>query len=88
MVWADPPKGATRKPPSPVTATVEVNDEGYIGSIVPEMLHDGVTVAWTLNQQRVIRLEPPLIVTEGEVEIALSAFSAGVEAAATKLGRL
>jgi putrescine aminotransferase len=67
---------------------VELTSEGYGGWIIPQMLKAGVTAAWTLNQQRVIRLEPPLIVTEGEVEIALSAFSAGVEAAATKLGRL
>jgi putrescine aminotransferase len=67
---------------------VELTNEGYGGWIIPEMLKAGVTAAWTLNQQRVIRLEPPLIVSDGEVEIALSAFSAGVEAAATKLGRL
>ena len=67
---------------------VELTNEGYGGWIIPEMLKAGVTAAWTLNQQRVIRLEPPLIVSEGEVDIALSAFSAGVEAAATKLGRL
>ena len=66
----------------------ELTSEGYGGWIIPEMLKAGVTAAWTLNQQRVIRLEPPLIVSEGEVEVALSAFSAGVEAAATKLGRL
>jgi len=52
------------------------------------MLKAGVTAAWTLNQQRVIRLEPPLVVTEGEVDIALGALSAGVEAAAQKLGPL
>ena len=67
---------------------VELTNEGYGGWIIPEMLKAGVTAAWTLNQQRVIRLEPPLIVSEGEVDIALSAFSAGVQAAAAKLGRL
>jgi putrescine aminotransferase len=67
---------------------VELTNEGYGGWIVPEMLKAGVTAAWTLNQQRVIRLEPPLIVSEGEVEIALAAFCAGVAAAAQKLGRL
>lgn len=67
---------------------VELTNEGYGGWIIPEMLKAGVTAAWTLNAQRVIRLEPPLIVSEGEVEIALSAFSAGVSAAAEKLGRL
>jgi putrescine aminotransferase len=67
---------------------VELTNEGYGGWIIPEMLKAGVTAAWTLNQQRVIRLEPPLIVSEGEVDIALAAFCAGVAAAAQKLGRL
>ena len=67
---------------------VELTNEGYGGWIIPEMLKAGVTAAWTLNQQRVIRLEPPLIVSEGEVDLALAAFSAGVSAAAEKLGRL
>ena len=67
---------------------VELTNEGYGGRIIPEMLKAGVTAAWTLNQQRVIRLEPPLIVTADEVERALAALSAGVAAAAEKLGRL
>ena len=45
---------------------VELTNEGYGGWIIPEMLKAGVTAAWTLNQQRVIRLEPPLIVTAEE----------------------
>ena len=67
---------------------VELTHEGYGGWIIPEMLKAGVTAAWTLNQQRVIRLEPPLIVSEGEVDLALAALCAGVAAAAEKLGRL
>ena len=67
---------------------VELTNEGYGGWIIPEMLKAGVTAAWTLNQQRVIRLEPPLVVTQAEVETALAALRAGVAAAAEKLGRL
>ncbi|MBV8152761.1 MAG: aspartate aminotransferase family protein, partial [Candidatus Eremiobacteraeota bacterium] len=67
---------------------VELRDEGYGGTIIPEMLKGGVTVAWTLNQQRVIRLEPPLIVTAAEVEKALAAFDAAVATARNKLGTL
>ena len=52
------------------------------------MLKRGVTAAWTLNQQRVIRLEPPLIVTAVEVERALTAFDAAVDAAFISLGML
>jgi 4-aminobutyrate aminotransferase-like enzyme len=38
--------------------------------------------------QRVIRLEPPLIVTESEVDHALAALEAGLATAQEKLGRL
>jgi putrescine aminotransferase len=67
---------------------VELVAEGYGGWIIPEMLKRGVTAAWTLNLQRVIRLEPPLIVTQVEVERALAALRAGVQTAQEKLGPL
>jgi putrescine aminotransferase len=67
---------------------VELTNEGYGGWIIPEMLKAGVTAAWTLNAQRVIRLEPPLIVAADEVQRALAALRAGVETAYEKLGRL
>jgi putrescine aminotransferase len=67
---------------------VELTSEGYGGTIIPEMLKRGVTAAWTLNQQRVIRLEPPLIVAPGEIERALEALRAGVHAAHERLGTL
>jgi putrescine aminotransferase len=67
---------------------VELRREGYGGTIIPELLKRGVTAAWTLNQQRVIRLEPPLIVTEAEVARALEAFDGAVRAAFDALGML
>jgi putrescine aminotransferase len=67
---------------------VELTHEGYGGTIIPEMLKAGVTAAWALNMQRVIRLEPPLIVTAAEVERALEALRAGVGAAHDRLGTL
>jgi putrescine aminotransferase len=67
---------------------VELRNEGYGGTIIPEMLKAGVTVAWTLNQQRVIRLEPPLIVTAEEVSRALVALRAAIGAAHERLGVL
>jgi putrescine aminotransferase len=67
---------------------VELTNEGYGGSIIPEMLKRGVTAAWTLNAQRVIRLEPPLIVSAQEIDRALEALRAGVATAYEKLGRL
>ncbi|MBV8424045.1 MAG: aspartate aminotransferase family protein [Candidatus Eremiobacteraeota bacterium] len=67
---------------------VELVHEGYAGTIIPEMLKAGITAAWTLNQQRVIRLEPPLIVTQEEIARALRAFGEAVAAAHAKLGTL
>jgi putrescine aminotransferase len=67
---------------------VELQNEGYGGTIIPEMLKRGVTAAWTLNAQRVIRLEPPLIVTVAEIDAALEALRAGVAAAYERLGTL
>jgi len=67
---------------------VELRSEGYGGWIIPEMLKHGVTAAWTLNQQKVIRLEPPLVVRPEEIERALAALRAGVAAALGNLGSL
>jgi putrescine aminotransferase len=67
---------------------VELTSEGYGGWIIPEMLKAGVTAAWTLNLQRVIRLEPPLIVNAEQIDKALAALRTGVATAYEKLGRL
>jgi putrescine aminotransferase len=67
---------------------VELRDEGYGGAIIPELLKRGVTAAWTLNAQRVIRLEPPLIVSAAEIDVALDAFDGAVGAAYEQLGAL
>ncbi len=67
---------------------IELRNEGYGGTVVPEMLRRGVTAAWTLNMQRVIRLEPPLVVRADEVERGLEALRAGIHAAHDKLGVL
>lgn len=69
-------------------AGVELRNEGYGGTIVPEMLKRGVTAAWTLNLQRVIRLEPPLVVRADEIERGLEALRAGIHAAHDRLGVL
>ena len=67
---------------------VELRNEGYGGTIIPEMLKRGVTAAWTLNQQRVIRLEPPLIVNAAQIATALRAFEEAVAVALDRLGVL
>jgi putrescine aminotransferase len=67
---------------------VELQREGYGGTIIPELLKRGVTAAWTLNQQRVIRLEPPLIVDAEQIATALRALDEAVAVALDRLGVL
>ena len=67
---------------------VELTAEGYGGWIISDMLKGGITAAWTLNAQRVIRLEPPLVVSAGEVQRALEVLRASVARAGSELGRL
>jgi len=65
-----------------------LTNEGYAGTIIPELLKRGVTAAWTLNAQHVIRLEPPLIVSPAQIAIALEALEAAVGVAVQRLGAL
>jgi putrescine aminotransferase len=67
---------------------VELTHEGYAGTISPELLKRGVTAAWTLNAQRVIRLEPPLIVTAAQIAHAVRALDEAVGVAVQRLGTL
>jgi putrescine aminotransferase len=67
---------------------VELTAEGYGGVVIPECLKLGMTAAYTLNQQKVIRLEPPLIVTEADIDEAMSILEQGVVKAREKLGTL
>ena len=67
---------------------VELRHEGYGGVIIPESLRLGLTAAYTLNQQRVIRLEPPLIVTREEIDQAMAILDQAVKKARSKLGAL
>lgn len=67
---------------------VELTHEGYAGTIIPELLKRGVIAAWTLNQQRVLRLEPALIVTAEQIAVALGALDAAIALAFERLGTL
>jgi putrescine aminotransferase len=49
------------------------------------MLKRGVIVAYTLNNPRVIRFEPPLIISEQEIDVALEAFEEAVDETASLL---
>lgn len=58
---------------------IELTSPHYGGSLIPEMAKQGVLVAYTLNQPKVIRIEPPLIIQKNEIDIVLQAFSKSLE---------
>jgi len=47
---------------------VELTKEGFGGALIPALVRRGVTAGYTLNMPRVIRFEPPLIITEEEID--------------------
>ncbi|MFA5881812.1 MAG: aminotransferase class III-fold pyridoxal phosphate-dependent enzyme [Eubacteriales bacterium] len=47
---------------------IELCREGFGGFVLSELIQDGILAAFTFNNQKVIRLEPPLIITLEQVE--------------------
>lgn len=60
---------------------VELTKEGLGGVILPEMIKRNVLIAYTLNNPKVIRFEPPLIIKKKEVDTVLSAFQESLKKA-------
>lgn len=60
---------------------VEMRKEAYGGSIMYEMAKSNVTAVYTLNNQKVIRFEPALIITEEQINEALDVFEKAVATA-------
>jgi putrescine aminotransferase len=52
---------------------IEFQHESYGGLLISELFEAGVVVAYTLNQQKVIRLEPPLIISREELDKVVDA---------------
>lgn len=47
---------------------LELTQEGLGGFVMAEMFDAGILVAYTLNNPKVIRLEPPLTISEGQID--------------------
>ena len=67
---------------------VELTKEGLGALIFPEMLKQGVITAFTLNNPKVIRFEPPLIITKEQIDIVLSVFEGAVKKADGLKGKI
>lgn len=56
--------------------------------VVAQMLKRGLCVAYTLNNPRILRFEPPLIITPEQIEFAVTAFDESVTETAELLAML
>lgn len=63
---------------------VELPDEGRAGRLVLELMDRQVLVNHSLNAQRVIRFTPPAVLTDDELDWALTAFADAVAACARR----
>lgn len=60
---------------------VELCEEGIGGVIMSELVNQGILVAYTLNNPKVMRIEPPLIISFDLIDQVLDAFDTSVEVA-------
>lgn len=60
---------------------VELTKEGIGGLLMSELINKGVLVAYTLNNPKVIRIEPPLIIPEETINQVMLAFAYAIEQA-------
>ena len=67
---------------------VEFTDSDIGKLVIGTMVHRGVIAAYTLNNAKVVRFEPPLIITRAQIDQVLGVFAAGVQDAIDLLGDL
>jgi putrescine aminotransferase len=67
---------------------VEVRAPGVAGMVMAGLFARHVLVAHTLNNERVLRLLPPLVISDEDLETALAAFDAAFDEAAADAAEL
>lgn len=60
---------------------IELTKEGIGGMLMSELINGGVLVAYTLNNPKVIRIEPPLVITDEQVDAVMRVLRQGVSTA-------
>lgn len=67
---------------------IEFNQDEVGELVVAQMLKRGLCVAYALNNPRVLRFEPPLIITKDQIEFALETLDAAVTETSEMLATL
>ncbi|MBN9418385.1 putrescine aminotransferase [bacterium SCN 62-11] len=57
---------------------LECTGEQYAGALISELLKHQLLAVYTLNQPKVIRLEPPLTISRTDLQVAVDAFKAAL----------
>jgi len=65
---------------------VEFADEGLAGSMIFELENEGVLVLYMLNNPKVIRIEPPLIITYEQIDFMIGVLYDAVDKYKTLMG--
>lgn len=60
---------------------IELTKEGIGGLLMSELVNNGVLVAYTLNNPKVIRIEPPLIISREQIDSVLEVINEAIEKA-------
>ena len=66
---------------------LELSREEYAGALITEMVKHKVIAVYTLNQPKVIRLEPPLTVNQTEIDRAVDALGLSLQSTQDKFLR-
>lgn len=67
---------------------VELAGEGIGGIVIPSMVKDGVTAIYTLNNPKVIRFEPPLVISKEQLDRVVDSFEKALDEVKTKYSHL
>jgi putrescine aminotransferase len=67
---------------------VEFASDDVAKLAIGSMVHNGVIAAYTLNNPNVIRFEPPLVITQEQIDTVLQTFTASLEYATAILRSL
>lgn len=65
---------------------IEFADEGLVGSTIFELEQKGVLVLYMLNNPKVIRIEPPLIITYEQIDLMLGILYDAIDKYKTLMG--
>jgi len=58
---------------------LELCNEGIGGMLMSELINRGIIVAYTLNNPKVIRIEPPLVITQEQIDYVIKALNESLE---------